>query len=135
MDAPQSAYSGRGAPRRFEIRIKYEFAQSMTTFPIQSARIMAFTFFWRWLGGSPRQRPDLQVLVYTRPACPLCEEAWELLERWQKVYGFSLRSQNIEQSAELIHEHGEWVPVVRVNGKVHFRGHVNEILLRRILDA
>ena len=58
-----------------------------------------------------------------------------MLERWRKSYGFSLRSQNIDESDDLVREHGEWVPVVAVNGKIHFRGRINEVLLRRILDA
>jgi glutaredoxin len=96
---------------------------------------MAFADLWRWLRPTVRQRPDLEIVVFTRPTCPLCDEAWELLQRWQKTYGFSLHAKNIDESADLRHEHGEWVPVVAVNGKVHFRGHVNEVLLRRILDA
>ena len=36
------------------------------------------------------QRPDLCFLLYTRTAaCPLCDEAWDLLLRYQKNYGHS----------------------------------------------
>jgi len=96
---------------------------------------MKLALLWRWLGWSHANRCDLHFLVYTRDACPLCDEAWELLVRWQKTHGFALRAQNVDDSAELMREHGESVPVVAVNGKVCFRGHVNEVLLRRILDA
>jgi glutaredoxin len=95
---------------------------------------MAFTFLLRWLRLAPKQRPDVRVIVFTRATCPLCEEAWELLQRQQRRYGFTLEAKDIDESAELVREHGEWVPVVAINGQVRFRGHVNEVLLRRILD-
>jgi glutaredoxin len=77
----------------------------------------------------------LHLVVYTKPTCPLCDEAYEVLERWQQRYGYSLEARNIEESADLLREHGEWVPVVAVNGRVRFRGRVNEVLLRRIMDV
>lgn len=96
---------------------------------------MPLAFLWRWLGWPHPQRADLDFLVYTRAACPLCDEACDVLEQWQKKYGFALRTQSVEESTSLMSEYGESVPVVTVNGKVCFRGHVNEVLLRRILDA
>jgi glutaredoxin len=96
---------------------------------------MPFASIRRWFGRSQRKRPDLEIIVYTRAACPLCEEAWELLHRVQKEYGYSMRAVNIDESADLVRAHGEWVPVIAINGRIHFRGHVNEVLLRRILDA
>ncbi len=96
---------------------------------------MAFAFLWRLLRLLPRQRPDLRVVVLTRASCHLCEEAWELLQRQQRRYGFALAAQDIDESADLVREHGACVPVVTINGRVRFRGHVNEVLLRRILDG
>jgi glutaredoxin len=95
---------------------------------------MAFAFLSRWLGLAPKQRPDLHVIVFTRTSCPLCAEAWQLLQRQQIRYGFALEAKDIDESAELVREHGDWVPVVTINGQVRFRGHVNEVLLRRILE-
>jgi glutaredoxin len=77
----------------------------------------------------------VQVVVFTRKACPLCDEAWELLERLQARHGFSLEAIDVDESAELVREHGNWVPVVAINGQVRFRGHVNEVLLMRLLEA
>ena len=94
---------------------------------------MAFAFFSRWFARKPRQRPDLAFLLYTRAACPLCDEAWELLTRYQKQYGFALETKDVDESAELVCAYGNCVPVVAVNGKVRFRGHVNQVLLKRLL--
>lgn len=96
---------------------------------------MTFEFLKRWLGRRPPQRGDLRFLLYTRAACPLCDEAWELLVRYQKRYGFTLETKNVDESADLVCEFGNCVPVVAVNGKVRFRGHINEVLLQRIFDV
>ena len=94
---------------------------------------MNLTFLWRWLNRLPPLRPDLSVLMYTRPGCCLCDQAWELLVRYQGSYGFTLERMNIEESAELVEKFGSCVPVVTINGRVRFRGGVNEVLLRRML--
>jgi glutaredoxin len=94
-----------------------------------------FAFIWRWLQGGAPRRPDLHIIVYTRSPCPLCNEAYSLLERFQARYGFILEAKNVDASNELKQAHGEWVPVVLINGKLRFRGHVNPVLLQRILDG
>lgn len=96
---------------------------------------MAFDFLKRWLPRPPRQRADLRFLLYTRAACPLCDEAREILTSYQQRYGFSLESKDVDESDDLVREHGNCVPVVVVNGNVRFRGHVNQVLLQRILDG
>ncbi len=91
-------------------------------------------FLKRLLAKPPRQRTDLHFVLYTRETCPLCDEAFELLGRWQKVYGFAIETKNVDADQELVCSYGNCVPVVEINGKVRFRGHVNEVLLRRILE-
>src|ERR1022692_1650407 len=94
---------------------------------------MAFAFLPRWL-RRPSLRPDLHVLVYTRERCGLCDEAWQLLESYRSRYGFVLNALDVDESDDLVREYGSSVPVVTINGRVHFRGRVNEVLLQRILD-
>ena len=96
---------------------------------------MAFEFLRRWFARRPRQRPDLRFLLFTRAACPLCDEAGELLARYQQRYGFLLEAKDVDESPDLVREYGEWVPVVTINGQVRFRGRINEVLLRRMLEA
>jgi Glutaredoxin-like domain (DUF836) len=95
---------------------------------------MAFGFLKRWFRRSPVQRPDLHLIFYTRERCHLCLQAWQLLERYQSQYGFTLEAKNVDQSPEWTNAFGNWVPVVAINGKVRFKGHVNEVLLRRVLE-
>jgi len=96
---------------------------------------MAFAFLKAWFARKPRQRADLAFLLYTRAGCPLCDEAWDLLTRYQSQYGFTLETKDVDESAALVCDYGNCVPVVAVNGKVRFRGHVNEVLLQRILQG
>jgi hypothetical protein len=82
-----------------------------------------------------RSRPDLQFVMFTRHGCHLCDDAWELLSRYQARHGFALEAKDVDATPEWVQAHGDCVPVVLVNGKVRFRGKVNEVLLRRILAA
>ena len=92
---------------------------------------------WSWLQSlSPRRTlPNWDVLMYTRPGCHLCEEAWIQLEAMRQQYGFVLRSINVDDNPQLTGEYGECVPVVVINGRVRFRGIINPVLLKRLLDS
>jgi hypothetical protein len=96
---------------------------------------MAFAFLKRWFARSPVPRPDLHFLLYTRAECPLCDQAWEMLLRYQERYQFALEIKDVDEEEDLMHEFGACVPVVMIDGQVRFRGHVNEVLLQRILNA
>ena len=71
------------------------------------------------------------IVLYTRQNCHLCDEAFEQLR------GFGLEPQVIDIDADpaLCRRFTECVPVVEIDGRVRFRGHINRVLLRRILDA
>jgi glutaredoxin len=84
--------------------------------------------WWRRRAG----RPEVRVVMYSRPGCHLCDEAWELLERYQAQHGFRLDKVDVDADPELKARYGDWVPVVTVNGKVRFRGRVNPVLLQRL---
>lgn len=73
--------------------------------------------------------PDIEVVLYTRKECHLCDEALEVLKR----FGIEPKLVDIDEHPEKLAEYNECVPVVEIDGRVHFRGKVNEVLLRRIL--
>lgn len=75
------------------------------------------------------------IVMYTRQGCHLCEQAWEQLEQARRRYGFALRQMDIDSDAQLAQQYGECVPVVVVNGQVRFRGVINRVLLRRLLES
>jgi glutaredoxin len=93
-----------------------------------------FSALRNWLAGSPVQRPDLHFLMYTRAGCHLCTDAWKMLRGYQKRHGFSLEKIDVDTVSDLAARYGNCVPVVAVNGQVRFRGRINEVLLKRLLD-
>ena len=73
----------------------------------------------------------IQIDIYSRPACPLCDEAKAVLERVRQRYAFALRVINIEEDAALEAAYGTQIPVVFINGNMAFKYHVNEAELER----
>jgi len=55
------------------------------------------------------------------------------LEDAQKRFEFALETVDVDSDPELAARHGDWVPVVTVDGKLRFRGGVNPELLKRLL--
>jgi predicted thioredoxin/glutaredoxin len=70
-----------------------------------------------------------KVVLYTRAACHLCDDALELLEQ----HGLKPDVVDIDGDAELRERFDTCVPVVEIDGRVRFRGRVDPVLLRRIL--
>src|SRR5262245_22653235 len=91
-------------------------------------------FLW-WKRHRKRRLDHLQVVLYTRRGCHLCEDAWQLLEQAQRRHGFALSTVDVDKDPELAAAHGEKVPVVAVSGKVRFWGRINPVLLDRLLRA
>lgn len=89
---------------------------------------------WDWLTGR-KSIPHIEVVLYTREGCHLCDIALEQLETAQKRCGFRLTLLDVDASMESKRQFGESVPVVVVNGKVRFRGRINEVLLTRLLEV
>jgi glutaredoxin len=71
----------------------------------------------------------MQVVLYTRAGCHLCDEALSVLKR----HGLSPRLIDIDSDPDLRARYNECVPVIEVDGKERFRGRVNEMLLSRLL--
>lgn len=72
---------------------------------------------------------EIEVVLYTRKECHLCEDAHATLKR----FGIEPKLVDIDEHPDKLAEYNECVPVVEIDGRVHFRGKVNEVLLRRIL--
>jgi glutaredoxin len=95
------------------------------------------TSFWSrwWRGRGSHALVDREVVLYTRTGCHLCDEAWEFLEQERRRHGFRLRAVDIDGDQELLARHGEEVPVIALDGKVRFRGGVNQALLARLFKG
>ncbi len=73
----------------------------------------------------------MQVVLYTRVGCHLCEDAKALLLR----HGLAPQEIDIDGDVDLRRQYNECVPVVVIDGRVRFRGRVDELLLRRLLKS
>lgn len=61
----------------------------------------------------------IEVLIYSRTGCHLCEMAEEVLEQLHSEVEFSHSKVLIDGDKELEYQYGEQVPVITINGKVH----------------
>ena len=61
----------------------------------------------------------MQVTIYSRSGCHLCDEAVSCLEPLQKELNFHLQIQLIDGDPLLEQEFGQMVPVIYVNGHYH----------------
>ncbi len=73
----------------------------------------------------------MDVVLYTRKGCHLCEDAEQLLLQ----HGLVPVLVDIDGDPDLKNRFDTCVPVVEVNGRVRFRGRVDAVLLRRLLAA
>ena len=75
--------------------------------------------------------PPIDIVLYTRRNCCLCDEAKTLLEK----YNVLVREVDIDADPELRQRYDQCVPVVAIDGQERFRGRINEVLLRRLLQT
>lgn len=86
---------------------------------------------WAWIRGTAKP-VNVEVIIYTRSQCPLCDEAKQFLESEQKRLGFRLSTIDVDAHPELKARYDDCVPVVKVAGKERFRGRINPVLWNRL---
>ena len=87
----------------------------------------------RWQPQWPGIRFD-SVELYTRSACHLCHQARETLLLHHEFFA-EISEILIDGDPDLIARYGESVPVVVIDGRERFRGQIDVLLLRRLIDA
>lgn len=75
----------------------------------------------------------MEISLYTRQNCCLCDEAKVLLFKHLVDREVSMIEIDVDDDPELAERFGNSVPVVAIDGVVRFRGKVNEVLLIRLL--
>lgn len=86
-----------------------------------------------WRPSEPGQRFH-SFRFYTRAGCHLCDEAAELLNEYSPWLP-DREDIDIDADPRLREEFNTCVPAVELDGKVRFRGRVNESLLRRLIEG
>lgn len=80
------------------------------------------------------QEDRIQITLYTRPDCSLCEEMKVLLQGVMRGYPLELSEVNIDQDPGLRERFGHEVPVLFIEGRKAFKYRVTEQELRQRLD-
>ncbi len=75
-----------------------------------------------------------QVVIYTRANCPLCDEAADVLADHAHWLPKPVEV-DIDRDPQIVQQYDTLVPVVACDGKVRFRGRVDERLLRRLIEG
>jgi glutaredoxin len=61
----------------------------------------------------------VEVTVYSRSNCHLCDVAMEQLAKLSAEFDFIIVKKLIDNDADLENKYGESVPVILINGKPH----------------
>jgi len=75
----------------------------------------------------------LNITIYSKKECHLCDIAKEELEFIRHEYDFSLKEINIEKDAVSFEKFKHLIPVVEVDGKIISTGKVNGEKIKDIL--
>jgi glutaredoxin len=70
---------------------------------------------------------SVNVEIYSRPGCHLCDDAKVIIDRVRRRFPFGLRVIDIERDPEMEKAYGEQIPLVFINGNQAFKYHVDEI--------
>ncbi|HEY4231813.1 MAG TPA: glutaredoxin family protein [Lacipirellulaceae bacterium] len=75
-------------------------------------------------------RERLHIVLYTRASCHLCDDALRLLE----AHGLAPECIDVDADPALRERFDACVPVVEIDGQIRFRGRVDAVLLRRLIE-
>ena len=76
---------------------------------------------------------DVRVVVYGKPGCHLCDDAYAVIEQVCADLGVTWRAVEIQADAELMAQYGEQIPVTFVDGRQHDFWRVDPDRLRAAL--
>jgi len=76
-----------------------------------------------------------EIILYSKPACCLCEKAKEQLATLQAQHGFALREVNILEDLPAYKMFKDEIPVVFINGRKAFKYRLNEKKFIRLLKS
>ena len=86
-----------------------------------------------WKPAVPGRR-FRQLTLYTRANCSLCDEAADVLTDYSHWLP-PADEVDIDSDPQLVQQFNTCVPVVACDGKIRFRGRVDETLLRRLIEG
>jgi VanZ family protein len=82
-----------------------------------------------------RRAAPIEIQLFGREGCHLCEEAELLVRQVAARYPVHLKKIDVDGDAELRRRYGDQVPVVTIDGRKLFKFRVDPGRLRRVLDS
>lgn len=76
----------------------------------------------------------VQVEMFSRPGCHLCDDALKVIEDARTRYAFGFRVINVDEDADRASTYGEEIPVIHINGSKAFKFRVDPSELERKLE-
>ena len=76
---------------------------------------------------------SIQIEIYSRPGCHLCDEAKAVIEPFKGRYSLDIRVTDVDSTPALREAYGMDIPVVMINGTEAFRHRVDARILERKL--
>ncbi len=80
-------------------------------------------------------KPLPVITFYTKPDCPLCEDALDEVKLARREFPFTLEIVNILSTIALYEEFRHNIPVVQINGVERFRYRLTAAELLQVLRA
>lgn len=68
----------------------------------------------------------IEVVVYSKPGCCLCDEVKAQLARLRETTRFDWREVNILEDSQAFEQFKKEIPVVFINGRKAFKFHLDE---------
>jgi len=76
----------------------------------------------------------IEVTLFSKPECCLCDTAKMMLNRLKTLYSFQCKEIDISQDFQLLQKYGNSIPVVLVNGQEICQGRIDERQIKSALD-
>jgi glutaredoxin len=83
--------------------------------------------------GRRRSSRPIEVILYERPGCHLCEDAELLLRHLAARYPLAVSKVDITTDAELVRRYDIRIPVIVVDGSVELEAPIDRRTLERAL--
>lgn len=96
----------------------------------------------RWLPDWKRRRtdrrpaptPPIELTIFTRADCHLCDEMKAEIARAGVAHLYTLLEVDIDRDPRLVDEYGRSIPVLAIGGRAVFKGRLTVAAFRRKLE-
>lgn len=79
---------------------------------------------------------NMEVILYTKEECGLCQKAKKLLQELKTEYVFDLKEINIYEDEQLLEKYHLMIPVVEIEGKEVEYGIIHkDVIINSIIRA